>query len=178
MEILQKKERNQKNQESFFSFGFLIAHLFVVIRQCLSIQIKIWETRRLQKLSRNFKMHMRYLFFLILFSFVRLFLLTELLCLNTSYILFSKVLLDSAKRKEYDDELKREELLNFFRNIQNGSQEVWAITYSTFLKWLFNFQAILQQPSALHASGDYMIHKPNIFKKIKVKILIDFGVQC
>ncbi|XP_022868650.1 uncharacterized protein LOC111388196 [Olea europaea var. sylvestris] len=34
-----------------------------------------------------------------------------------------EVLLDSVKRKEYDDELKREELLNFFRNIQNGSQE-------------------------------------------------------
>lgn len=33
-----------------------------------------------------------------------------------------EVLLDSVKRKAYDDELRREELLNFFRGIQNSSQ--------------------------------------------------------
>ncbi|CAA3023924.1 Molecular chaperone (superfamily) [Olea europaea subsp. europaea] len=45
-----------------------------------------------------------------------------------------EVLLDSAKRKEYDDELKREELLNFFRNIQNGSQEGRGFTTSSFAR--------------------------------------------
>ncbi|CAA0841926.1 Chaperone DnaJ-domain superfamily protein [Striga hermonthica] len=34
-----------------------------------------------------------------------------------------EVLLDASKRKEYDDELKREELLNFFRKLQNTSPE-------------------------------------------------------
>ncbi|KAL0889972.1 hypothetical protein Bca101_013955 [Brassica carinata] len=33
-----------------------------------------------------------------------------------------EVLLDSVKRKSYDDELKREELLNYFRRFQNSSQ--------------------------------------------------------
>lgn len=33
-----------------------------------------------------------------------------------------EVLLDSFKRKEYDDELRREELLNYFRKFQNTSQ--------------------------------------------------------
>ncbi|KAL2459751.1 Chaperone DnaJ-domain superfamily protein [Forsythia ovata] len=41
-----------------------------------------------------------------------------------------EVLLDSFKRKEYDDELRREELLNFFRNIQNGSQENKGRTFA------------------------------------------------
>ncbi|XP_012842575.1 PREDICTED: uncharacterized protein LOC105962798 isoform X1 [Erythranthe guttata] len=34
-----------------------------------------------------------------------------------------EVLLDSLKRKEYDDELRREELLNYFRKFQNTSNE-------------------------------------------------------
>ncbi|KAK6160957.1 hypothetical protein DH2020_004338 [Rehmannia glutinosa] len=34
-----------------------------------------------------------------------------------------KVLLDSFKRKEYDDELRREELLNYFRKFQHTSDE-------------------------------------------------------
>ncbi|XP_011100725.1 uncharacterized protein LOC105178865 [Sesamum indicum] len=34
-----------------------------------------------------------------------------------------EVLLDSFKRKEYDDELRREELLNYFRKFQNTSHE-------------------------------------------------------
>ncbi|KAL3812250.1 hypothetical protein ACJIZ3_013518 [Penstemon smallii] len=34
-----------------------------------------------------------------------------------------EVLLDSFKRKEYDDELRREELLNYFRKFQNSSHE-------------------------------------------------------
>lgn len=34
-----------------------------------------------------------------------------------------EVLLDSLKRKSYDDELRREELLNYFRGFQNGSQQ-------------------------------------------------------
>ncbi|KAK4425984.1 Chaperone protein DnaJ 2 [Sesamum alatum] len=34
-----------------------------------------------------------------------------------------EVLLDSVKRKEYDDELRREELLNYFRKFQNTSHE-------------------------------------------------------
>ncbi|KAF3597613.1 hypothetical protein DY000_02025810 [Brassica cretica] len=43
--------------------------------------------------------------------------------MSSSYLqLFYKVLLDSIKRKSYDDELKREELLNCFRRFQNSSQ--------------------------------------------------------
>ncbi|OMO58502.1 hypothetical protein COLO4_34568 [Corchorus olitorius] len=34
-----------------------------------------------------------------------------------------EVLLDSLKRKAYDDELRREELLNYFRKFQNASQK-------------------------------------------------------
>ncbi|XVF28172.1 hypothetical protein REPUB_Repub15cG0006000 [Reevesia pubescens] len=34
-----------------------------------------------------------------------------------------EVLLDSLKRKTYDDELRREELLNYFRRFQNASQK-------------------------------------------------------
>ncbi|XP_073120219.1 uncharacterized protein [Henckelia pumila] len=34
-----------------------------------------------------------------------------------------EVLLDSFKRKEYDEELRREELLNYFRKFQNASRE-------------------------------------------------------
>ncbi|XWS08458.1 hypothetical protein CRYUN_Cryun40dG0004200 [Craigia yunnanensis] len=34
-----------------------------------------------------------------------------------------EVLLDSLKRKAYDDELRREELLNYFRRFQNASQK-------------------------------------------------------
>lgn len=37
---------------------------------------------------------------------------------------FSKVLLDSLKRKAYDDELRREDLLNCFRRFQSASQKV------------------------------------------------------
>lgn len=38
--------------------------------------------------------------------------------------LFPQVLLDSFKKKEYDDELRREELLNYFRKFQNTSPQV------------------------------------------------------
>ncbi|CAM8911897.1 unnamed protein product [Rhodiola kirilowii] len=46
-----------------------------------------------------------------------------------------EVLLDSLKRKEYDDELRRDELLNYFRNLQgdqlkNGRRGLFSSGYS------------------------------------------------
>lgn len=38
--------------------------------------------------------------------------------------IFVQVLLDSLKRKTYDDELRREEILNYFRRFQAASQKV------------------------------------------------------
>ncbi|RLN19678.1 uncharacterized protein C2845_PM02G42490 [Panicum miliaceum] len=42
-----------------------------------------------------------------------------------------EVLLDSLKRKTYDDELRREELLNYFRRFQNVSQKIGKIHCSS-----------------------------------------------
>lgn len=39
----------------------------------------------------------------------------------------TQVLLDSLKRKTYDDELRREELLNYFRRFQSASQKVFLV---------------------------------------------------
>lgn len=41
--------------------------------------------------------------------------------------LYTQVLLDSVKRKTYDDELRREELLNYFRRFQGASQKVFLV---------------------------------------------------
>ena len=52
----------------------------------------------------------------------------------------AQVLLDSLKRKTYDDELRREELLNYFRRFQNVSQKVLLVVFVChlfFVKFLY-----------------------------------------
>jgi len=54
-------------------------------------------------------------------------------CIFMRFLLNAQILLDSLKRKTYDDELRREDLLNYFR--QSVSQKVLLI----FLYALLNF---------------------------------------
>jgi hypothetical protein len=49
--------------------------------------------------------------------------LINILYINEAPIQNTQVLLDSLKRKTYDDELRREELLNYFRRFQSASQK-------------------------------------------------------
>jgi hypothetical protein len=50
----------------------------------------------------------------------------------------AQVLLDSLKRKTYDDELRREELLNYFRRFRSVSQKV-------LLAFLYDFIVFLKR---------------------------------
>jgi len=54
----------------------------------------------------------------------------------------AQVLLDSLKRKTYDDELRREELLNYFRWFQNVSQKV-LLVFLIAIYSLLNFSILL-----------------------------------
>jgi len=54
----------------------------------------------------------------------------------------AQVLLDSLKRKTYDDELRREELLNYFRQFQNVSQKV-LLVFLIAIYSLLNFSILL-----------------------------------
>lgn len=51
------------------------------------------------------------------------------LCKFMWFQLDTKVLLDSLKRKTYDDELRREELLNYFRRFRSVSQKVLFVFF-------------------------------------------------
>lgn len=55
--------------------------------------------------------------------------------------LLRQVLLDSLKRKTYDDELRREELLNYIRRLQTTSQKV---LYSVSLFFFFLLPADIE----------------------------------
>lgn len=61
---------------------------------------------------------------LIPISFSSKLLLPSLIVGFTFLLRLFKVLLDSVKRKAYDDELRREELLDIFRRFQSSSQKV------------------------------------------------------
>jgi hypothetical protein len=53
------------------------------------------------------------------------------------FLLNAQILLDSLKRKTYDDELRREDLLNYFR--QSVSQKVLLISFMIAICALLNF---------------------------------------
>ena len=54
----------------------------------------------------------------------------------------AQVLLDSLKRKTYDDELRREELMNYFRRFHNVSQKV-LLVFLIAIYSLLNFSILL-----------------------------------
>lgn len=58
-----------------------------------------------------------------------------------------EVLLDSVKRKTYDDELRREELLNYFRRFQGASQKKGG--HGTFQQGFSPSEGVDEGPSAL-----------------------------
>ena len=63
-------------------------------------------------------------------------------CIFMRFQLNAQVLLDSLKRKTYDDELRREELLNYFRQFQNVSQKV-LLVFLIAIYSLLNFSILL-----------------------------------
>ena len=88
-------------------------------------------------------------------SYLFLIFLSE--CILSLSFYLSQVLLDSVKRKAYDDELRREELLNIFRRFQSTSQRVCMCILFPFLSGAF---AILNLPQ-------YIRHYVNLVQYLR-----------